>query len=381
MRKNDIILFVIALFLGAISLLAQKTVEITYIANSGFLIKGHNEKVLIDAMFDEDYGQFQKPSTETIFDIRYGYEPFDGITHVFVSHKDADHYRTSYYGDQMLFSSTSYFISSNQVGDLLKGYSSYNAFADEIVFLTPLAGEKIDITINNKQFKIMSLQHAEDPELKKENLGIIFSIDSIKFFHMGDASSNNLSEFQNLKVAEDSVDVVFVPYWIYESINGRKILDYINAKAIIIMHIPINKTAIYKNMKSTFGDSLAPAYFFDTMMTKSTIKRYIDKSITIEGAFLREDTLKKELKPEVIDNININLVENFNLYPNPASAELTISLTNELVGEEIKIYNIMGEIIFKGAINKNKMKLDVSNFKKGTYILNTGGIIRKLIIK
>ena len=47
---------------------------------------------------------------------------------------------------------------------------------------------------------------------------------------------------------------------------------------------------------------------------------------------------------------------------------------------DLKIYSIMGELIFLNN-NQSTITIDVSKWNRGVYIIQTGGISKKLILK
>lgn len=75
------------------------------------------------------------------------------------------------------------------------------------------------------------------------------------------------------------------------------------------------------------------------------------------------------------------VLDNFNIYPNPTSNILNITLDNDLILQEVIIYNSIGEIVKKS----NKTKIDVSYLSKGIYYTevktNRGKASKKIVIK
>lgn len=63
------------------------------------------------------------------------------------------------------------------------------------------------------------------------------------------------------------------------------------------------------------------------------------------------------------------LKNNFNLYPNPASNELTIELTENTNGE-VSIYNVSGELVIKSKTEENskQQKIDITELPNGLYL-------------
>lgn len=75
------------------------------------------------------------------------------------------------------------------------------------------------------------------------------------------------------------------------------------------------------------------------------------------------------------------VLENFNIYPNPTSDVINVTLDNDLILQEIIIYNSLGQIVKKS----NKAKIDVSSLSKGMYYIevetNKGKASKKIIIE
>lgn len=78
----------------------------------------------------------------------------------------------------------------------------------------------------------------------------------------------------------------------------------------------------------------------------------------------------------------VNVEVKFDVFPNPTSNEVTIetsSIKNKLI-----LYDISGKLILVENFNSNKTRINLSNFKNGTYILelrnNNGNFYKKLIV-
>ena len=58
-----------------------------------------------------------------------------------------------------------------------------------------------------------------------------------------------------------------------------------------------------------------------------------------------------------------------NLFPNPATTDLTISLEGNSSINEISIYDVNGKVVLQKSINSNNSKINISQFSKGIYII------------
>ena len=68
--------------------------KITSVANAGLLIEGAGKKILLDAVYGRAPKGFSPIPKEKLEKLTAGQPPFDGITHVLVSHYHWDHYAT-----------------------------------------------------------------------------------------------------------------------------------------------------------------------------------------------------------------------------------------------------------------------------------------------
>ncbi len=81
-----------------------------------------------------------------------------------------------------------------------------------------------------------------------------------------------------------------------------------------------------------------------------------------------------------------NSYENdISVYPNPATDNLQIEINSEVRGEnaELKIYDVVGNLVFEKSIATTKSTLDVSIFVNGVYVIKAttgeGVVVRKFV--
>jgi len=75
------------------------------------------------------------------------------------------------------------------------------------------------------------------------------------------------------------------------------------------------------------------------------------------------------------------VLENFNIYPNPTSDLLNVSLENNLTLEKVTIYNNAGQMLKE----VKEATVDVSTLSEGIYFVevttNQGRAVKKIIVK
>ncbi len=144
-------------------------------------------------------------------------------------------------------------------------------------------------------------------------------------------------------------------------------------------------TAVYK-ARSIFA-IYEPGKMFDDMNLCNQFGVYKNSNDNGQGIFDQENEYLNSLFP--ISNNSITEPNNFNIYPNPATTQLTIDYHLQPFEEgSITIYDIMGRECFFINLNTsaNKAVVNVSDLKSGIYtykytINNISRRIGKLLIK
>lgn len=95
--------------------------------------------------------------------------------------------------------------------------------------------------------------------------------------------------------------------------------------------------------------------------------------------------------PSITTNINrlTNTLDQINIYPNPATTMITITSSANI--KEIKIINLLGEVVSTNSPTNNQSTIDISQLSKGIYFIEvqadgsasspTNNVIRKKFVK
>ncbi len=79
---------------------------------------------------------------------------------------------------------------------------------------------------------------------------------------------------------------------------------------------------------------------------------------------------------------NFNFNNSFSIYPNPVTNELNIKAGKNNLPTSISIHNILGQVMFKKAINtENDLKINTSSLSNGMYFLTIGTDVANQTIK
>jgi L-ascorbate metabolism protein UlaG (beta-lactamase superfamily) len=249
MKKNITLIFIFTL--SCFSIIAQsgkKELQVTYIANEGFMLKSLHHKVLIDALFSDGYGYFACPSNEAIKQILSTTAPFDSVDLCFLTHYHKDHsdselmceYLSKHPSIKLVTTRPSLvFIDGEQFG--------FIKLKKQFCEITPETNKSISQTINTIPVKVLGIKHMSffqdgyDLEEYMVNVGFYINMDGIMIFHSGDTKMDNFKDYVSTNgSSEDPVDIAFV---YYELLNdGKPDLEYLlktlNPKYIVVMHVP-----------------------------------------------------------------------------------------------------------------------------------------------
>ena len=108
------------------------------------------------------------------------------------------------------------------------------------------------------------------------------------------------------------------------------------------------------------------------------------------GSLFQSISKFDNFKVTATNQVNLSLAtilnEKFNLYPNPASNVVTITNGENLLVQQIAVYDTTGKLIkTENYNNKTEIQLNVENLASGTYLLhlktNEGTAVKKLVKK
>lgn len=86
----------------------------------------------------------------------------------------------------------------------------------------------------------------------------------------------------------------------------------------------------------------------------------------------------------ITNNVEINGIKDFDIYPNPCKGLLHLKSDESLQNKSVEIFNTNGQILYKNTMNKPISQINISDFGQGVYfikIISENGIIVKKIIK
>lgn len=257
---------------------SSPSLEISYLANEGFLVNVDGKKVLIDALFRggvEGYALLSKANREKL---EGASSPFDGVDLVLATHHHADHFDAQAVAAHLSRNPLALFISTPQAIEKLKAVGGFDRISDRIVAASPKEGERITRAHRGVTVQMLNIHHGRNRPF--QNLGFIVEIGGKKFLHIGDSEAEDFV-FKNYAIAKDGIDVAFIPYWYFFDAGWKRaVRDHIQARQVVLMHIPpridqfdshVRKmggwTKVWAGIKAEFPTAL----YFDKELVSRTL--------------------------------------------------------------------------------------------------------------
>ena len=212
---------------------SAQSLEVTYLANEGFLLRSGELVVIIDGLLErETYGMYAALPDTVYADAIAGKPPFDGVDLLLVSHEHEDHFQSTAAHRFLETRPATKLISSPQVVKRL------GIDGDNVSSVWPEKGEVLERNGLGVQVEFMQFSHGRGKHASVQNLAHVIHLGGYTVLHLGDAAMEEFS-FSTYYLSERWFDVAIVPYWFFEFAPGQAIVRrQINANHIIAAHIP-----------------------------------------------------------------------------------------------------------------------------------------------
>ena len=264
--------FVFLLILANISLVCfsqQKKIDVTYVANCGFLIKTTNKQLVIDALFKEGFNNYLVTPDTIATRIISSKEPFNNVHLLFITHDHEDHFNDSMVVKYLNYNPNNILIAPTSVAKAIITYPGYKKNKNQIVEIDKINQAKNDTMIQGIRIKSFFLQHDNRPEI--ENVGYLIDMDGIEILHTGDCTGSDTIQLKNLQLQNSGIDLAFLNF--YGFWRGQKLRDFtkevINPKKIVLMHIPPKEIGSVKESVKKINNFIDITVFDKSMEKKS----------------------------------------------------------------------------------------------------------------
>lgn len=221
-------------------------VDLTYLANEGFLLESGKYSVLIDAFVREPAGAFGALPTEIHKQLANAKPPFDGLTVVLVSHDHPDHVQWRGVEKFLGHNPQAQLITAPQILRSLQDSAQDFAAIGMRVTASPVVRGSIKKLVQEEMhIDFFTLEHHGRRE-RVFNLGHLIDMGGLRILHVGDADPTP-ENFAAYDLASKGIDVALVPYWFFGSPAGVKTLyEDIRPRIVVACHVPPAEVATFE---------------------------------------------------------------------------------------------------------------------------------------
>jgi L-ascorbate metabolism protein UlaG (beta-lactamase superfamily) len=232
---------------------ADHAAKVHFVANEGFLIEVGAEKVLIDALFDnQSITWCHVPDETTLRKMENAESPFDGVGLILVTHAHPDHFSPQSVIRRLRNDASAVVVGPPQMVTALEAAGATKQEIDERIIEVDLElfdSTKLDVAgIGVRAYRLRhSRYEIEDPKTGEmvdrhrsvENLVYLIEIGGKHILHVGDAVlSQNLELFKDGVFENVAFDIVFLEYFDWSE-ETKAVLDrWVNADHTVFMHLP-----------------------------------------------------------------------------------------------------------------------------------------------
>jgi len=211
--------------------------EVTYLANEGFLLASADHKVLIDGLFREGVEGYPTLPAESRERVETAQPPFDTVDLVLATHHHDDHFHAL---------AICRFLESNPLAEFvstLQALSRMRSACDNPAALAGRVrpglqgdGSVTPFVLDELSAEPVFLHHGTASTV--ENIGFLIEIGGLTVLHMGDSQAS-ADELRAAGLDQHSIDLAFVPFWYLIDRRWTPALDLLQPARIVAMHVPV----------------------------------------------------------------------------------------------------------------------------------------------
>ena len=251
---------------------AEDLLEITYLANEGFLLTSGNANVLIDGLFREGVEGYANLSPELRETVETAQPPFDTVDVVLATHHHADHFHAL---------AVCRFLESNPLAEFVSTRQALNQMRSACDNPAALAGRvkpgllgdgtSAPVVLDELRIEPVFMHHGSASPV--ENIGFLIEIGELTVVHMGDSQAT-AEDLRAAGLGEHDIDLAFVPFWYLIDKRWTPAIELLQPDGIVAMHLPIRGSpdlqnfgghdALVQRIVNSFQQSVVFAEPFET---------------------------------------------------------------------------------------------------------------------
>jgi L-ascorbate metabolism protein UlaG (beta-lactamase superfamily) len=216
---------------------ADGPIEVTAIANEGFLIRSRRCAVLVDALFraTAPYPEFfqQGPTDELVQRMIDGDDVFADIDVAFVSHAHGDHFQAETALAFLENHPETLLVGTDGVVELMAVLKGFDAVSDRVVVPTVVGDSCGPIEWGGVKASVCVTRHSGGGEITN-NIAIV-EMGRFRFLHEGDADRSPAT-FAGLELPEEGLDLAFLHDWFVLNAGREVLTEILQPRAVVLMH-------------------------------------------------------------------------------------------------------------------------------------------------
>ncbi|MBT8398169.1 MAG: MBL fold metallo-hydrolase [Gemmatimonadetes bacterium] len=217
------------------------SLEVTYIANEGFLVSVGEDKLLLDALHENPWGYANTPIE--IREMMAKQEvPFQGIDLLVASHPHADHFSPGLVYSFLRQNPNVSFAATTATMELLQDSTGagLQTVKDQLREINPPWGESETLPVGEKgEARFLTTNHMTEGQTPYLTLATLAKIGGRTILHLADLFPPTSIHFlEGYGLEKENIDVLFADPWFVMSQEGQHLIrDVIRPNDLILMHI------------------------------------------------------------------------------------------------------------------------------------------------
>ncbi len=255
----------------------QEPLIVTYVGNTGYLVKCDGQKVAIDALLGGPESEYYDiPSDSVVVLMNAAQPPFDSINVIAVTHWHADHFTAGIVANYLKRNAACRLLCTQQVADKISGLPEYSAIRNQIRVIDAPVDSITEVTLDGITVKALSSKHGSyfetdstghsvDRHRNVQHLEFLFSMSGRSFLHVGDAGLQDRRQFLPLGLGNDSIDIAFVQRWACNempSFTEKLVRESVLPRRIFFTHLAPKAMATFSDYAdcNSYNQVIAPLH-------------------------------------------------------------------------------------------------------------------------
>lgn len=251
-------IFLLSFILTVISNAFSQEVKVTHLANQGVLIESADTKILIDAIFDQEFDYLDVLDMPSQGQLTNAIKPFDSIDYILATHIHGDHFNASLITNYLKKQSEAIFAGTRELIGLMDSLPDEIREKQLLSFTPGLYKSEVFVSSEKLKIQWLSTRHlGTAPWNEATNTPFLVTIGTKKVLHWGDGEINP-NEISAVRLSQENLDVVILPVWAISSPEIIQVIQtQIGARITILSHFPLGATDDQLNqIRSLFPDAI-----------------------------------------------------------------------------------------------------------------------------